>query len=149
MPGHFDCWCTLQKMNLQEAFQLYKYDLISRSRQRLRDIKLREARRKVEADIKIKAFVNMRDNISRNRAYNYDMQQRGRGGKQLNFFAVDRACCRPSMTTQEIKQQTRKKYQSLPEVRQKQVKKKLEAERQKNRIKSDIYKKVRFSFIIL
>jgi hypothetical protein len=162
MPGQFDCWCTLQKMNLQEAFQLYKYDLISRSRQRQRDIKIREARRKVEADIKIKAFMNVKNSIEQrsvgggggghnsqryaNYQRSYATSRKNNRDNRVNFFVIDRDIQpqrqRSIMTTEQIKEQTKKKYQNLPEVRQKQIKKKIEAEKQKNRIKSDIYKKV-------
>jgi hypothetical protein len=163
MPDQYDCWCTLQKMNLQEAFQLYKYDLISRSRQRQREIKIREARRKVEADIKVKAFMTVRNNIQRSvnnnqkqtgfhqRSHQIMSRQNRNADNKINYFVIDRDVrpARSLMTTQQIKEQTKKKYQNLPEVRQKQIKKKLEAEKQKNRIKSEIYKKVRLFFFII
>lgn len=46
------------------------------------------------------------------------------------------------MSSREIKERTRKKYEKLPEVQQKLLREKLEESKAKNRIKSNIFKKV-------
>lgn len=48
----------------------------------------------------------------------------------------------PSMSKREIKERTRRKYEKLPEVQQRLLKEKLEENKVKNRIKSNLYKKV-------
>lgn len=48
------------------------------------------------------------------------------------------------MSSREIKERTRRKYQRLPEVQQKLLREKLEENKAKNRIKSNIFKKVNF-----
>ena len=162
----------MQKMNLQEAFQLYKYELISRSRQRLRDIKVREARRRVENEIgRQSSYASLRNQLhqyhqahgsSTSLSQHYQSRNLSvKGGSATaaaaprskasvnRVFLVDRASSqnylspqpRGPMTADQIKEQTKKKYQRLPEVQQRQIKKKLEDDKKKNRIKSHIYKK--------
>ena len=46
------------------------------------------------------------------------------------------------MTTQDIKKQTRKMYEKLPEVQQKQLKQRAEELKRANRLRSSIYRKV-------
>lgn len=67
-----------------------------------------------------------------------------------------RACCGGGgsvnsgggMSTREIKERTRRKYEKLPEVQQKLLREKLEESKAKNRIKSNIFKKVKKKFQI-
>lgn len=48
-----------------------------------------------------------------------------------------------AMSQREIKERTRRKYEKLPEVQQRLLREKLEENKVKNRIKSNIFKKVR------
>lgn len=167
---HFDCWCTLQKMSLQEAFRLYKYDLISRSRDRQREIKLKEARRRVESEIKSSSSSRAmchhltskerihdhrlkndelhrlklsRQSLKTSKARNSQDQISGKKPTQPpRYFFIDHNHPPSVLTKKEIKEQTRRKYANLPEVRQRQIKQKIEEAKKANRIRSEIYKNV-------
>ena len=65
--------------------------------------------------------------------------QRGGAYFEIN---VDRFAQKRAMTQQEIKSMTRKNYSKLPEVKERQLKKSAEEVKRRNRLKSDLYKKV-------
>jgi hypothetical protein len=65
--------------------------------------------------------------------------QRGGAYFEIN---VDRFAQKRAMTQQEMKSMTRKNYSKLPEVKEKQLKKSAEEVKRRNRLKSDLYKKV-------
>jgi hypothetical protein len=170
-PGLYDCWCRINKnMNLQEAFQLYKYDFISRSRQRQREIKINETRRKVESDLKTKTYLTLRNRLEA-KLIHQQQQQKSTKKSNSEYFLIDALSssnnkihqhqdhhhhhnhhvsdrlrkCRINnhqINSDQIREQTKKKYQKLPEVKQKQIKKQLEENKKRNRIKYNIYKKV-------
>jgi hypothetical protein len=132
-------------MTLQEAFRIYKYNVILNSRKRVREIKSKETKRQVENELKIADYNKMLE-LKRlhgfggsNRyagAYRDDLEKR-----KYDYFSTWSAKNR-NMSQKEIKDQTKKKYEKLPEVQQKKLKEKLDENRLKNRIKSNLYKKV-------
>lgn len=149
-----------KQMSLQEAFRIFKYNVILNSRKRVRDIKAKEAKRQVETELKLNDFKMLQKKLhsmnhhhyhgrlrqsSSSSSSNYDMERR----KKYEYFTiVPPASKSRNMTHKEIKDQTKKNYQKLPEVQQKKLREKLEENKIKNRIKSNLYKKViHLSFI--
>ena len=163
------------KLSLQEAFEMNRYDVISRSRQRQKEIQYRTEQRQQEAEYEIERMANLQKNfeISNqqhiNQRYNF-LNRRptsskastvGRPHSGVDTLAntlssrntyfevpVDTYQQKRSMTQQEIKSQTRKNYRKLPEVKQKQMKVRAEEIKRRNRVKSDIYKKVSVSKLL-
>ena len=149
-------------MSLQEAFELNRYDVISRSRQRQKEIQYRSDQRRQETEFEIERFAAYQKKNDFSQRYNptkstiashYKPQchvqpkshsTETSGSHKSCYFEinVENFQHKRSMTTQEIKTQTKKNYSKLPEVKQKQLKERAEEIKRRNRIKSDIYKKV-------
>lgn len=155
-----------KKMSLQEAFETNRYDLISRSRQRQKEIQLRTEQRQLEAEYEIERMAVLQKNLEMsnalhlNQRHNYlcnkKRQQQPAASSQAEavdhfqrgaYFeiSVDKFAQKRAMTQQEIKSMTRRNYSKLPEVKEKQLKKSAEEIKRRNRLKSDLYKKVRLS----
>lgn len=135
-----------KKFGLQEAFQIYKYDFLKNSRNRVKEIKIKAARRQVVKDLKLDTLEQLNAKISKN--YKNLKQRQNQlneeNDKKINYFTIDKAMFtknRHVLSSQEIIEQTKKKYQKLPEVQQKKLKQKLEESKVRNRIKSNIFKK--------
>lgn len=154
-------------MSLQEAFELNRYDVISRSRQRQKEIQYRSDLRRQETEFEIERFAAYQKNKDFSQRYNqtkstianhYKPQSQVQSKQHRDLPCNPKSCYfeinvdnfqhKRSMTTQEIKSQTKKNYSKLPEVKQKQLKERAEEIKRRNRIKSDIYKKVIYPFII-
>ena len=131
-----------KKLSLQESFEIYKYNLISNSRKRQREIQLRAQQRRQEAEYKTEQLTELERNF-KNTIKNRNLKL-----KEFNkdYFEInlDNFVHKRQMTSKEIKNQTKKIYQKLPEVQQKQLKQRDEENKKRNRIKSMIYKKVLF-----
>ncbi|RNA05137.1 hypothetical protein BpHYR1_049976 [Brachionus plicatilis] len=135
-----------KKIGLQEAFQIYKYDLLKNSRNRVKEIKIKAARRQVAKELKIDTLEQLNAKFSNNIKNIKQRQNEASQDKEkkINYFTIDKAMFsknRHVMSSQEIVEQTKKKYQKLPEVQQKKLKQKLEETKIRNRIKSNIFKK--------
>ena len=152
------------KMSLQEAFEMNRYDLISRSRQRQKEIQYRNELRRKEAEYEIERMAlyqknnnNNNNNLNVCTANKYktkftpNVNNSNNNGKpnkseplRINYFEVnvENFMHKRQMSSQEIKTQTKKNYSKLPEVKQKQLQIRAEELKRRNRIKSTIYKKV-------
>ena len=120
-------------MSLQEAFGTYKRDLIERSKRRQIMIeersKLRKERAEYERSCAMEANLKFKeDKIA--------MALKARNSMNVNIGQ------KRHFSVNEIKEITRKNYEKLPEVKQKQHKQNLEKSKQLNRIRSNVYKKV-------
>jgi hypothetical protein len=145
---------SLEKLSLQDAFSTFKYDLIARSLKRQKEIELRSKQRQNFIDYERKLAELNAENRTRGKsgiitrsscsASNVMSAQKNR----VNYFEVNdvnkaqQHQKRRVMSAQEIKEMTKKNYSKLPEVKQKQVKQRLEQTKKLNQIKSSIYKKV-------
>lgn len=150
---------AMEKMSLQDAFATFKYDLIARSLKRQKEIELRAKQRQNFIDYERKlAELNTNNNkskgISRSSYSASNVMKSGGGGggpngnNRENYFEINdvHKQKRRVMSAQEIKEMTKKNYSKLPEVKQKQVKQRLEQTKKLNLIKSSIYKKVSFVY---
>ena len=112
------------------------------SRKRQREIQLRAQQRRQEAEYKTEQLTELERNF-KNTIKNRNLKL-----KEFNkdYFEInlDNFVHKRQMTSKEIKNQTKKIYQKLPEVQQKQLKQRDEENKKRNRIKSMIYKKVLF-----
>ena len=128
---------------MQDAFRMHKQELIYRSNQRLKDIKLRSEREKLKTELRNNKLIQI-DELNRKRLndekfkkkYDYMQIYFKPEEKKPNFTR------RRHMSTKEIKNQTKKLYKKLPEVKQKELDKKMEEIKKHNRIKSAMFKKV-------
>lgn len=142
-----ECEPAQKGISLREAFEVHKYDFISKSRKRQKEIQMRAFRRKSETELKSKKYLeiaNDKNFYQKNRAASHYDPSKENNNKIV--YTIDKtlfAKHRP-MSSEEIKTQTLKKYKKLPEVQQKQLKQKLEDCKKLNRIKSNIFKKVMF-----
>ncbi|CAF0807171.1 unnamed protein product [Brachionus calyciflorus] len=133
-----------RKIGLQEAFQVYNFDFLKRSRNRVKEIKIKAARRQVAKDLKLDSLIQLDQKLSKTRQFDKQRAKESIDDKKLNYFTIDKAMFsknRHIMSSQEIVQQTKKKYQNLPEVQQKKLRQKLEENKIRNRLKSNIFKK--------
>jgi hypothetical protein len=133
--------CAFKKMSLSEAFETYKHDLISRSQMRQREIKLRAERRQQELDYEKNQILLMGHHYMRGSHSNYTTNRRQNYQNNINSQMPQQQTRRREMTITQIREQTRKLYERLPEVRAKQQKQISIDNQLKNRIKSSIYKK--------
>jgi len=124
-------------MSLQEAFETFRCDLISRSRLRQKEIKYRAEKRQQEAAELLKH--NHQNEFNNNNTENRKNNKKSCLKKSLTIASCD---SRRRMSIQEIKIQNKKLYEKLPEVKQKQMQQRIEEEKRLNRIKSSIFKKV-------
>ncbi|RNA20097.1 hypothetical protein BpHYR1_014906 [Brachionus plicatilis] len=120
---------SFSSMSLQDAFLIFKKDLIERSNKRLRNIEERAQMRKLQAEYDQKQ-VQMNLKLK-------EVQRKF----QVNSKPKVEIPCKRAMSSQEIRILTKKNYEKLPEVRQKQHKERLEQTRKLNLVKSSIYKK--------
>jgi hypothetical protein len=149
---------AMGKMSLQEAFETFKYDLIARSRKRQTEIEQKAKQRQnfIDYERKLaelnghhqKGAGSAKPSLGRtsHSASNVLLEKNGGGGgSRENYFEVNDVLQskqkRRVMSAQEIKEMTKKNYSKLPEVKQKQVKQRLEQNKKLNLIKSSIYKK--------
>ena len=145
-----------------------RYDVISRSRQRQKEIQLRAEQRQKEQEYEIERLAEMQRRLEVtcqnhvNQRY-IDLKKKPvgrvketRGNVNQNearsaYFEVNidnfSGINKRAMSSQEIKSQTKKNYSKLPEVKQKQLKQRAEEIKRRNRLKSDIYKKVGLGFV--
>ena len=150
------------KMSLQEAFEMNRYDLISRSRQRQKEIQYRNELRRKEAEYEIERMALFQKNNNNNNlnvciankyktkftpSVNNNSNSNSKPKSEplrINYFEVnvENFMHKRQMSSQEIKTQTKKNYSKLPEVKQKQLQIRAEELKRRNRIKSTIYKKV-------
>lgn len=135
-----------KKFGLQEAFQVYKYDFLKKSRNRVKEIKIKAARRQVAKELKLDTLEQLNAKLAKNckNLRHRENESNELNEKKINYFTIDKAMFtknRHVMSSQEIVEQTKKKYQKLPEVQQKKLKQKLEENKIRNRIKSNIFKK--------
>jgi hypothetical protein len=122
------------KMSLQEAFETYRHDLVIRSRERQKNIQLKAEKRMALAQLRLKnAEIEDNFKLENRRVKKYDRDTKNQVEKQIR---------RPQLSTNEIKQITRKNYEKLPEVKERQAKQRIETDRKLNRFRSSIYQKV-------
>ena len=122
---------------------MHKKELIHRSNQRLRDIKLKSERERLKAELR-------NNKIAQTEELNIKKMNRNNFKKKYDYLQIDfdpeekktNFTKRRNMSTKEIKNQTKKLYKKLPEVKQKELDKKMEEIKKHNRIKSAIFKKV-------
>lgn len=161
-------------MSLQDAFRTHRYDVILNSRQRVRDLKAKETRRQLARELllrggderqEVELYRSMAERLEHeSRRHLIDRQralaEKNRRFAYFNELATPTAAAASAaanrrqaqsgvpMSKREIKERTRRKYEKLPEVQQKLLREKLEENKAKNRIKSNIFKKVNnfFSF---
>lgn len=171
-----DAYSGPRKLSLQEAFEMNRYDLISRSRQRQKEIRMRTEVRQQEQEYEIERMAELQKRLelttqmhvnqrhhdltkkkqlskSNSKCYNqlstemlnsrYQQHQQQQPKSTYFEIGVENFHHKRAMSSQEIKNQTRKNYSKLPEVKQKQLKLRAEEIKRRNRLKSDIYKKVR------
>jgi hypothetical protein len=130
---------ALEKMSLQDAFKHFKKDLIARSEKRLQVIEERSQVRHEEAEYKRK----QQEQLDKELAERKQALRRPNSTNALcNYFELKTHERKRQMSAHEIKEMSRKNYEKLPEVKQKQMRQRLEQERLLNRIKYSIYKKV-------
>lgn len=125
-------------MSLQEAFETFRCDLISRSRLRQKEIKFRAEQRQQEAEFRRLNQLNQERRLS---------EQKKSCLKKSNSYVLlnmEKSSDRRRMSIQDIKNQNRKLYDKLPEVKQKQKQQRMEEEKRLNRMKTSIFKKVKF-----
>ena len=142
-----------KKLSLQEAFETHKYDLISRSRQRQKEIQFRAEQRQKELEFEAVQIENYHKRMKNQQLMNRnllvlkkktsDELRMKKLNKQGLMFEinVDNFMHKRQMTQQDIKKQTRRLYEKLPEVKQKQLKQRAEELKRANRLKSSIYRK--------
>ena len=131
----------LKKMTLQEAFEMFNFDVISRSRKRLKEIKIRAEERRHEEQFKrerIHLGIDSDANSIAQRHIKHSNLLLKHHPLSDNLFLAQR---RP-MTSEQIKQQTNKIYKKLPEVKDREKRVRVEEERKLNRLKSNIYNRV-------
>jgi hypothetical protein len=129
-------------MTLQEAFRVHRYDVILNSRKRVREVKAKEAKRQIAAELRVVDYRMMEKKLDNNRRlHEFNRAHEYERNKRYDYFTALSSRHR-NMSQKEMKDQTKKKYQKLPEVQQKILKEKLEENKLKNRIKSNLYKKV-------
>ena len=129
LKKHVDNVPSFSNMSLQDAFLIFKKDLIERSNKRQKSIEERAQMRKLQAE--------------------YDRKQAQVNQKLKEVQKKFQVSSRPKseiprkrvMSSQEIRILTKKNYEKLPEVRQKQQKDRYEQAKKLNLIKSSIYKK--------
>ena len=156
------------KLSLQEAFEVNRYDVISRSRQRQKEIQLRSEQRQREQEYEIERlaelqkqleissqnhvtqrYIDLNKNNLKSKTHAKPIMQVARnGGTYFEVNIENFGNKRGAMSSQEIKSQTRKNYSKLPEVKQKQLNQRAEETKRRNRLKSDIYKKVYYMYFI-
>jgi hypothetical protein len=126
---------SLEKMSLQEAFEIFNRDLIMRSRKRQEQIEEKSKLRQATAEYERKRAIELelrqheeRSNLAR---------ANGGGGKVTTTSLPKRR-----LSIQEIKEITRKNYEKLPEVKEREHQKRLEQSKVLNRARASIYKKV-------
>ena len=139
----------LQNMSLQEAFETFRRDLISRSTQRQYEIQSRAQQRHQDAEFKRQHYEIMLGKKSelevdsrRRRAHQLQNQHNYSSYFERKSGDSELGQQRRRMSVQEIKSQNRKMYEKLPEVQQKQERQRIEESRRLNRLKSSIFKKV-------
>ena len=125
-------------MSLQEAFETFRRDLISRSRKRQIEIQQKAEQRQLELEARRQHAEILRS--SENRLYSLKSGYKTRA--QIEDFNQDSYATKRRMSIQEIKTQNRRLYEKLPEVQQRQKIQQLEEKKRLNRMKSSIYKKV-------
>ena len=139
-----------KKLSLQEAFETYRFDLISRSRQRQKEIQFRAEQRQTELEFEAQQIENyhkrlktqqMNKKLQFIKKKNEAMVRNSTKGLMFEIN-VDNFMHKRQMTQQDIKQQTKKMYEKLPEVKQKQLQQRAEEIKRNNRLKSSIYRKV-------
>ena len=139
-----------KKLSLQEAFETYRYDLISRSRQRQKEIQFRAEQRQTELEFEAQQIENyhkrlktqqMNKKLQFIKKKNEAMVRNSTKGLMFEIN-VDNFMHKRQMTQQDIKKQTKKMYEKLPEVKQKQLQQRAEEIKRNNRLKSSIYRKV-------
>lgn len=124
-------------MSLQEAFETFRCDLISRSRLRQKEIKFRAQQRQQEAELR---RLHEQEEMHQQQKI---ILKRSKSFRDTQQQMITKSSERRRMSIQEIKHQNRKLYEKLPEVRQKKMKLKMEEEKRLNRMKSSIFKKVK------
>jgi hypothetical protein len=130
------------KLSLQEAFEMFNYKFISKSRRRLKEMKLRAEERQHEEQFKRERLeLGILRNMTNERRNNF-ITNTGHTDNNL-YFAQKR-----QMTLQQIKEQTEKVYKKLPEVQQRMRQQKVESLKKHNRIKSSVYNKVSRELIL-
>ena len=135
-------------MSLQEAFEMFNFDLISRSRKRLKEIKLRAEERRHEEQFKrerIELGIDADANSIGQRHLKHRNLLLTHHPLSENLFLAQRR----AMTSEQIKQQTNKLYKNLPEVKAKEKRMRVEEEKKRNRLKSSIYNRVINNFLSL
>ena len=143
-----------KKLSLQEAFETYKYDLISRSRQRQKEIQFRAEQRQKELELEAEQIEDYNKRVKSQQLLSRKLlslkkrtavelfARKSWNTKAVMFeINVGNFMHKRPMTQQDIKKQTRKMYEKLPEVKQKQLNKRAEETKRANRIRSSIYKK--------
>ena len=135
----------LKKMTLQQAFEMFNFDKISRSRKRLKEIKLRAEERRHEEQFK-RERIHLGIDSDANSVAQRHIKHRNLILKHHplseNLFLAQRR----AMTSEQIKEQTNKIYKHLPEVKEKEKRVKVQEEKKLNRLKSSIYNRVSFPF---
>jgi hypothetical protein len=132
-----------EKLSLQDAFRMRKQELIYRSNQRLRDIKLRSERERLKAELRNNQLIQI-DELNRKKT-NEEKFKKKYDYLHIDFMPEEKKpnfTRRRHMSTKEIKNQTKKLYKKLPEVKQKELDKKMQEIKKHNRIKSAMFKKV-------
>lgn len=118
---------SFTQMTLQDAFMTFKKDLIMRSQKRVKEIEERSQLRNEKAEYERgQAQMNLKLREAQKRLF-----------KQTSITQAPRR----RLSSQEIKTITKKNYEKLPEVKQRQQKEKNEQAKKLNLIKSSIYKK--------
>ena len=154
-------------LTLQDAFKMYKFDLILRSEQRLKNLKIKAEQDRLRSEMRMKHEMH--------RATSALAPSSSRGGKkplsidvtattkkkhpgtmaseqrQPRFSSTGKfqhqhqqqqqQQQRKQLSQTDIKNQTNKVYKQLPEVRQKELDKKLNDVKRANRLKSAMFKK--------
>ena len=125
----------LTNMSLQEAFETFRCDLINRSRLRQREIKFRAQKRQQEAELsRLQQESLLRCKL--------ESQDKKKSILKKTSSMREPSVERRRMSFQEIKEQNKKLYEKLPEVKQKQMQQRIQEEKRLNRMKSSIFKKV-------
>ena len=125
---------NMANMSLQEAFETFRCDLINRSRLRQKEIKLRAQKRQQEAEL----TRLQQESI----ACKWESQEKKKSILKKTSSMREPSAERRRMSVQEIKEQNKKLYEKLPEVKHKQMQQRIQEEKRLNRMKSSIFKKV-------
>ena len=126
---------------MQEAFERNKLNVIFRSQERVRNIRVNSERRKFESTVKTKVLLdNLPSNKYKEPMGTRNVKQSYQNSDRFDEWYANRRK-KLNMTSKEIKKQNLKNYKKLPEVRQREIKKSLDEVRKANRIKSYIFKK--------